>query len=421
LSDEAAGQDGLMKTDPQAETAIIFPGISPVARSVIAKFLLINPAARALTVAADDALGYSLMDRYLETESDYSEPARVAFLVSCLALAEWIGQEFGSKPEICAGPSFGGTPCAVYSGALEFQDAVRMTAGWTGYVDEYFKHEHRDVVTQSFARTPADVLTTILGELTELAEWHDVACYVDHDFYLVSVRESRLDWLNDRVRALGGLPLYTMRPPMHSPAFSPLRDTIGTELLGPLDFADPAIPIICDHDGTLLQSGDEVRKMLLDAITRPVRWPLVISALKELGVGKLYVSGQDRLWGRVPCTTDNFDVTRLESEMALRPRARRRRLLPHEGKSGPQRTRCGEVLHLQRVIEEPYVIFAFQISHHRDASHGIQPQIAQTQVCGYRISIGKKRKMFPYNGFETLIPHALPPRARDGRPLTSAP
>jgi [acyl-carrier-protein] S-malonyltransferase len=70
--------------------------------------------------------------------------------------------------------------------------------------------------------------------------------------------------------------------------------------------------------------------MLLDAIVRPVRWPLVISALRELGVGKLYVSGQDALWGRVPCTTDNFDVTPLKAEMALKPRPRRRRLFPHQ-------------------------------------------------------------------------------------------
>jgi [acyl-carrier-protein] S-malonyltransferase len=327
-----AGEDRLVETDPQAGTAIVFPGVSSVARNAIAKFLLINPAARALTAAADDALGYSLTDKYLETDGDYTESARVAFLVSCLALAGWLEQEFGSKPEICAGPSFGGTPCAVYSGALGFQDAVRLTAGWNRYVDEYFAREYRDVVTQSFARTPADALTTVLRELTEQGEWHDVACYVDHDFYLVSVREPRLDWLTERVRALGGLPLYTMRPPMHSPAFSQLRDTIDSELVGQLNFADPMIPIVCDHDGTLLQSGAEVRKMVLDAITRPVHWPMVIATLKKLGVGKLYVSGQDGLWGRVPCTTDNFDVTLLTAELALQPR--RRRLLPRRGSSG---------------------------------------------------------------------------------------
>ena len=102
---------------------------------------------------------------------------------------------------------------------------------------------------------PEDRLSELLDELKEEHEWCDIAGYIDRDFYMLSVREHKLDWLNKGLRAMGGLPLYTMRPPMHSASFGPLRDRIESELLGDVSFADPAIPIISDHDGTLVQSG----------------------------------------------------------------------------------------------------------------------------------------------------------------------
>ena len=304
-------------------TAIVFPGVGPSSFTDVARFMLANSAARTLAAEADAVLGYSLIDRYRGAEAEYSEFSRIAFLVNCLALAQWSDQEFGIQPDVCTGASFGGTAAAVYAGALPFSAAVEMTAQWGCYVGEYFVREYRDVVTQSYARIPGDLLTEVLSELKENGEWHDIACYVDHDFYMVSVREDRLEWLNKQVRAAGGLPLYTMRPPMHSNSFRPLRDRIESELFGKLTFTDPRLPIISDHDGSVVDTADGVRTLLLDAIVTPVRWPDVLTTFRRLGVGRLHVSGQDSLWGRVECAVSNFEVVAINPELALRPRRRR--------------------------------------------------------------------------------------------------
>jgi [acyl-carrier-protein] S-malonyltransferase len=302
--------------------AIIFPGISPSRFAETAKFLLINPVARRMVAEADEALGYSLLDRYREAEGDYAESARVAFLVNCLALAEWAAQTLGIRPRMCAGPSFGGTSAAVYSGALNFADAVVMTARWGRQVEEYFAREHRDVVTVSVARLPEERLARILAELEGRDEWYGIACFVDADFHLVSVHESKLEWLQDRMRAEGGLPLSIMRPPMHSSRFGPLRDTIESEIFGGLTFADPVIPVVSDHDGTVLTTGGQLRELLLDAVVRPVRWPAVVGTLRREGISALYISGSDALWGRVACTTRNFGVVAVNPKIALQPRRR---------------------------------------------------------------------------------------------------
>jgi [acyl-carrier-protein] S-malonyltransferase len=313
-----------MTTDLRAAAgaAVIFPGISPCRFADAGRFLVINPMARELTAIADDALGYSLVDRFRAAEGDYTEPERIAFLVVCLALAYWARSSLGLEAGICVGPSFGGTPAAVFSGALSFADAVTMTARWGRHLDDYFAVEHGDVVTQSFARTPKDRLAQIMAELDADGEWHDIAAHVDDDFHMLSLREHKLEWLHKRLRSVGGLPLYTMAPPMHSRAFGPLRDAIERDLFGELRFEDPDLPVVSDHDGKVLTTGAQIRTLLLDGVVRPVRWPEAVATLKSRGIGTVYVSGPDALWGRVDRTRASFEVVRLTPALALSPVSR---------------------------------------------------------------------------------------------------
>ena len=71
---------------------------------------------------------------------------------------------------------------------MSVSDAVWMTAQLARCMDEYFAEEHTDVVTLSFTRTPEDKLREVLRELDEQEEWYDISCYIDDDFYMVSLR-----------------------------------------------------------------------------------------------------------------------------------------------------------------------------------------------------------------------------------------
>ncbi|MFE7710266.1 ACP S-malonyltransferase [Streptomyces sp. NPDC057486] len=311
-----------MESATRPGTAMVFPGMGPTRFADVGKFMLLNPYARRLVAAADARLGYSLVDRFRETPGDYSAYAQAAFLVNCLALAEWAERELGVAPEVCTGASFGAKTAIAHTGALPFEDAVWMTARLARCMEEYFATEHRDVVTCSFVRTPGEQVSEALEELRGRGEWCDVSCHIDHDFYMVTLRERNVDWLDRKVRAMGGLTLYTMRPPMHSPAFGELRRRAEEEVLAELDFADPALPLVTDQDGTLVRSADDVRTMLLDGFVRPLRWPTVVASLRELGVGTVCVAGPDSLFSRVACTKENFEVVAAGPQLALRPRRR---------------------------------------------------------------------------------------------------
>ena len=288
----------------------------------LAKFLLIDPFARELMAVADEVLGYSVFDRCCETEGDYSEFAQVAFLVTCLALASWAEREHGIRPEYCTGASFGGKAAVAYVGALTAAEMISFTARLARLEEEYFAREHRDVITQSICRTPRDRLAEILAELDEQGGWHEISCHVDDDFFMVSLSRTRLEWFLGRVRAAGGMPLYTTWPPVHCRAFGSLRDMVDREMCGDLRFADPRIPLVADQDGTVVTSAEGARAMLLDGLVRPVRWPDVVATLRGLGIATLYVSGPDRLFGRVVCTTRNFAVVPVDPRAALTPRRR---------------------------------------------------------------------------------------------------
>ncbi|KJK55202.1 ACP S-malonyltransferase [Saccharothrix sp. ST-888] len=305
-----------------SKTAVVFPGMGPSAFTDVGRFMVVNRHARELVAVADEVLGYSLVDAFRQAEGDYSEAAQVAFLVNCLASARWAVDSLGIEPAAVLGPSFGEKAAIAFTESLPVHEAVRMTAELARCMDEYFSHEHTDIVTLSFVRTPEARLAEILADLDEQGEWHDISCYVDEGFYMLSLRETRVEWVQQRLRAIGGMSLYTMRPPLHSPAFAGLRDKAEREVLSTLEFTDPKLPVVADQDGALLTSADGIRTMLLDSIVRPLRWPDAVAGLKRFGVGRVCVAGPDSLFGRVPCTTANFEVIPANPRLAMTPRRR---------------------------------------------------------------------------------------------------
>jgi [acyl-carrier-protein] S-malonyltransferase len=302
------------------DTAFIFPGMGPSRFPEVGRFMVGNPIARRLLRRADEVLGYHVVDRFADADTDYDEAAQVAFLVNCLALAEWARQHLDAAPALCTGASFGQKTVAAFTDALSFEDAVLLTARLAGVLDDYFATNHTDVVTQSFVRVPDDKLQPVLAELAERGEWYEFACHLDDGFHMVNLREGVVDWFVTRLRAVGGLPLYAMRPPMHSSRFTGLRDRVRDEVLPGFTFADPALPIVSDQTGDLLTTADQVRALVLDGLVRPVRWPTAVAALRAHGIGKVLVTGQDAMFGRVDCVVRTLEVVAVNPRLAMQPR-----------------------------------------------------------------------------------------------------
>ncbi|GAA3835921.1 ACP S-malonyltransferase [Streptomyces coacervatus] len=307
-------------TSTASRTAIVFPGMGPSAFAEVGKFLLLDPFARARLAEADQALGTSVFDNFREQTEDYSEFSQVAFLVNSMALADRAEETLGVVPDICVGPSFGQKAAAAYVGSLPFAEAVRLTAELARLEEDFFGREYTDVVTHSFVRTPEERLAEILADFDERGVWYEFSGHLDRGFTMLSLRENALEELKERISKAGGYSMYSMRPPVHAPAFAALRRRAEEEVFSRYAFTDPKLPVVTDQDGTVINSADELRTMMLDTFDRPINWPAVVTALKDAGVSRVCVTGPDNLFHRLDCTKDNFEVEAVGLPKRSRPR-----------------------------------------------------------------------------------------------------
>ena len=237
-------------------------------------------------------------------------------LVACMALAEWAEQRLGAAADFCVGPSFGERAALAYTGALPFADTVRLVDEIARAERSYFATEHRDVVTHSFTRVPAERLAPLLAELA----WHDISGRLDDDFHMVSLREDDLAAFKEAISRAGGYSLYTMRPPAHAALFTGVRARME-QVYAAYTLRAPRIPIVSYQDGSVITGADELHAGLLDGFVRPIGWTDTVRSLRELGVDRLWVMGPDSMFSRLRSTTDNFAVELCDvRRVMVRPR-----------------------------------------------------------------------------------------------------
>ncbi|MEY9943056.1 [acyl-carrier-protein] S-malonyltransferase [Kitasatospora sp. GAS1066B] len=310
-----------MTTGEPGSNAIVFPAMGPSRFADFGRFMVVNRQARKLFGIADEVLGYRVFDALRQSEDDYAEVAQVTSFVASLALVEWSGPELPGPVGHCAGVSFGKMAAAAHAGVLPFEEAVRLVAEMARCEHEYFTEQHSDIVTHSFVKVGSDTLDELLAELAAADEWYEISSYMDRDMYMVSLNERALDGFKQRIGAVGGYSLYTMRPPAHASIFGPLRERVDQQLLSGYRLRDPLLPIVSDQDGSLVTTAEQARDWILGGFTRPMRWPGVVDTLVGQGVRRISIVGRDRLLRRLKCTVDNFATTTIAPESALKPRS----------------------------------------------------------------------------------------------------
>ncbi|MFD7541823.1 ACP S-malonyltransferase [Streptomyces sp. NPDC059819] len=308
-----------MMTIDQARSAVVFPGMGPSRFTDVGKFMMIDPFVRKRLAAADDALGRSVLDEFRTAGTDFGAFAQVAFFINSVALADRAVETQGLTPDICVGFSFGQKAATTFSGALPFAEAVRFTHELALCEQRFFEEEHQDLVTLTITRVPRAALDEVLGELDERGEFHEVSGHLDEGMHMITMREQALEPFQRRISAVGGYSLYSMKPPAHCRVLTGLRARVEEEVLAKFDIADPELPLVADHDGSLITRADQLRTLLLDTFDHPVRWHPVVDTLRGMGVRTVHVTGPDRLIHRLDVTTRAFDVVALGPEQALRP------------------------------------------------------------------------------------------------------
>ncbi|MFD4636355.1 ACP S-malonyltransferase [Lentzea sp. NPDC058436] len=303
-----------------SRTAVVFPGMGPSSFGDVGRFMTISPFARRRVAQADAALGYSLLDELRSGPDEYNAAQQIGFLVNSVAMADWMEKSLGLRPDVCVGSSFGERAAVAYSGALPFGEVVALTAELARCELDYFREEHKDLVSQLVVRTPQERLDDVLATMSQDGEWHEVSGYFDPGVHLVTMHEEHLDAFKRRISERGGYSLTTMRPAAHAGVLAPLRARLRDEVFRKVSFSAPEIPIISDQDGSLISDGAGVGALLEASTDSPVHWGHIRDRLVGEGLTTICVAGPDYLLHRLSLLKDDFDVVTAGPKDALKPR-----------------------------------------------------------------------------------------------------
>ncbi len=248
---------------------------------------------RKLMLSADRALGYSLTKIMFEgpkEELTLTENAQPALLVASMACVLLL-RRAGLEPDMTAGLSLGEYTALAAAGSLSFEDAVILT--------------HRRGLYMQEACPPGEgAMAAILGlscaeveslcfEARKIGEVAG-ANYNCPGQIVVSGAAAAVAEVVRRAAALGArsVPL-AVSAPFHCEIMRPAALRLQEDL-NRVNIVSPRVPVYANVHGERVAEPSEIRKALLDQVTKPVLWQTCVEsmirdgavAFIEVGPGK---------------------------------------------------------------------------------------------------------------------------------------
>lgn len=271
--------------------AYLFPGQGSQQIGMGARLAAVSPAARRVFAEADEVLGFALSRLCWEGPDDAltaTANAQPALLVS--SVAAWrAGVEDGlwaaEPPSFVAGHSLGEYSALVAAGSLAFPDAVRLV-------------RRRGELMHACGETCPSTMAAVLGldEETVSAICAETGAEIANINAPGQIGISGPVAAVERASALARergarrvIPLQVSAG-FHSSVMLPAAEGLA-EAIAAAAIADARPALIANVDARPITRAADIRRELIDQLTRPVRWQQTIEALAERGVTQLYEVG----------------------------------------------------------------------------------------------------------------------------------
>jgi [acyl-carrier-protein] S-malonyltransferase len=230
------------------------------------------------SAVADRDLGRLLLDADAEELKDTRNAQLCTFLTSLMVLDAV--ERLGIDAAYCAGHSLGEYTALVASGALGFDDGVRLVS------------ERAEAMHDAGLEQPG-TMAAVLGLDDDDVE---IACRrADHDVWVANFNapgqvviagsQEGVAAAGVEAKALGAkkvMPL-PVAGAFHTPFMAPARDRLRKAIAEALP-RDTEMPIVSNVDALAHQQGDEWASLLSAQLCSPVRWKHGLLRLSELGV-----------------------------------------------------------------------------------------------------------------------------------------
>jgi len=257
--------------------AVVFPGQGAQFVGMGKELYESNAKAKALFDQANEILGYKITDIMFAGTDDELKQTKVTqpavFLHSVISAI--VGD---MKPEMVGGHSLGEFSALVASGALRFEDGLKLVyaraiamqkacelkpstmAAIIGLPDEQVEAVCQEVSTEESVVVPANY--NCPGQLV-----------ISGDIEAVEKACEKLKEMGAK-RAL----VLKVGGAFHSPLMQPAKEELE-EAIMKTDFHTPACPVYQNVDGKAHTDAGEIKQNLIAQLTAPVRWTSEVNAM----------------------------------------------------------------------------------------------------------------------------------------------
>jgi len=257
-----------------------------------------SSAARQTFDAADTALGFALSKICFEGPEEEllrTEIQQPAILTTGIALLRAFREHHPIAPDYVAGHSLGEYTALVASGALEFEEAVRLVHARGRFMQEAVA-EGRGAMAAVLGLAPGDVERVCDGARAATGGVVAPANYNSPEQTVIAGDAAAVELACSRALEEGAkrtIPL-AVSAPFHCPLMAPAAEKLATEL-GRVRFSVASPPVITNVEAEPNDDPGRMAALLEAQVTAPVRFVEMIERLMALGVTRVLEVGTGRV------------------------------------------------------------------------------------------------------------------------------
>lgn len=299
-----------------SKIAFLFPGQGAqhvgMGKTIAEKY----PAAKALYDQAAEILGYDLASLCFEGPAEkldstvISQPALFVTSLAALEMLRADSPDVVLSCEFAAGLSLGEYTALVFSGALSFEDGLRVV------------QKRGEAMQKASDATPSGMVSILLLDKDKV----EAICEEASEVGLLRVANSlcpgniavsgtvaACEKAAELAEREGGraVPL-AVAGAFHTDLMKP-ADTRLSEALATVTINEPEIPVVSNVDASIHTNPDEIGELLVRQVVSPVLWEDSIRQMLSEGVDEFYEIGPGRvlrgllkrIGRKIACTTIN--------------------------------------------------------------------------------------------------------------------